>query len=68
MPPDGWLIAYAKVNGHIVVTHEEMAPRAKKTVPIPNVCIQFGVDYCNTFTMLRELQVRFVLKHGKTKK
>ena len=24
---DGWLIAYAKVNGHIVVTHEEMAPR-----------------------------------------
>jgi len=32
---DGWVIAYAKVNGLVVVTHEELAPDAKKTVPIP---------------------------------
>ena len=52
---DGWVIAYAKVNGLIVVTHEEYAPDVKKKVPIPNVCVEFDVDYCNTFDMLRDL-------------
>jgi hypothetical protein len=65
---DGWVIAYAKVNGYIVVTHEVLAPNAKKKVPMPNVCAQFGVKYCNTFEMLRELKVQFVLRHGKSKK
>jgi hypothetical protein len=59
---DGWVIAYAKANGLIVVTHEEYAPDAKKKVPMPNVCLQFGVDYCNTFEMLTELGIRLVLK------
>lgn len=36
---DGWMIAYAKANGLILVTHEEYAPGAEKKVPIPNVCI-----------------------------
>ncbi|MGA2062698.1 MAG: DUF4411 family protein [Thermoguttaceae bacterium] len=59
---DGWLIAYAKANGMIVVTHEEYAPDAKKKVPIPNVCRQFGVECVNTFEMLHELGIKFVLK------
>lgn len=59
---DGWLVAYAKANGLVVVTHEGYAPEAKKTVKIPNVCIEFDVDYCNTYDMLRELKQRFVLK------
>src|SRR5262249_49725186 len=46
---DCWVIAYAKVNGLTVVTHEELAPDAKKTVPMPNVCLEFDVDYANTF-------------------
>ena len=56
---DPWLIAYAKVSGHTVVTYEEHRPEAQNTVPIPNVCIRFGVDCVNPFQMLRELGVRF---------
>jgi hypothetical protein len=52
---DGWVAAYANTNGLVVVTHEEFAPDVKKKVPIPNVCIEFGVEYCNTFEMLRGL-------------
>ncbi len=62
---DGWVVAYAKVNGLVVVTHEEYAPDAKKDVPIPNLCIEFDVDYCNTFEMLRALRIRFGLKKRK---
>jgi hypothetical protein len=58
---DGWLTAYAKVNGLTVVTHEELAPGAMKTVPIPNLCLEFDIDYANTFEMLTDLNVRFVL-------
>lgn len=58
---DGWLIAYAKVNNAVVVTHEKFANDAKNRVPIPNVCRQFNVSYCNTFELLRQLGVRFVL-------
>ncbi len=61
---DGWIIAFAKVNGSIVVTHEEYAPDVRRKVPIPNVCIEFNVDYCNTFEMLKNLNVQFVLRHG----
>jgi hypothetical protein len=59
---DGWIVAYAKANDLNVVTHEEYAPEAKKKVPIPNVCIEFGVSYCNTFEMLRELKEQFVAR------
>ena len=59
---DGWLIAYAKTNGLVVVTHEDYAPDAKKKVPIPNVCLEFNVEYCSTFAMLRDLKVQFILR------
>lgn len=55
---DGWLVAYAMVNGYIVVTHEQYASDARNRIPIPNVCRQFGVSYVNTFMMLRDLGVR----------
>ena len=58
---DGWLIAYAQTHNAIVVTQEASAPEAKNRVPIPNVCRQFNVPYLNTFEMLRQLGVRFVL-------
>ncbi len=64
---DGWLIAYAKENGLIVVTHEEYAPGAQNKVPIPNVCIEFGVEFTDTFDMLRELKEEFVLKTKRRK-
>jgi hypothetical protein len=59
---DGWLVAFAQVNGLALVTHEEYAPDVRNKVPIPNICMEFGVDYCNTFEMLRELKEQFVLK------
>ncbi len=58
---DGWLIAYAKVHRCTVVTHETHAPDAKRKVPIPNVCLAFGVPYCTTFEMLDILRPQFVL-------
>jgi hypothetical protein len=56
---DGWVVAYAKAHGLKVVTHEVYAPNIKKRVKIPNVCVEFSVDYCNTFEMLQELGVKF---------
>lgn len=60
---DGWLVAYAQTReDHIVVTMEEHAPHAKKKVPLPNLCIQFGVRYTDTFTMLKDLGAKFALE------
>lgn len=56
---DGWVVAYARVHNAVVVTHEAFNADARKRVPIPNVCRQFAVDCCDTFAMLRELEVRF---------
>lgn len=57
---DGWVVAYAAVNGLNVVTHEQYAPDAKRKVPIPNVCLEFDVEYVDTFSMLRDLGEKFV--------
>ena len=59
---DGWLVAYATANGLVVVTHEVYAPDSKTEVKLPNVCLEFEVDYCDTFDMLRDLKEQFVLK------
>jgi len=56
---DGWLVAYARVHGAIVVTNEQPAPGAKREIKLPDVCDQFGVGRENTFSMLRSLGVRF---------
>ncbi len=50
---------YAKAHNGVVVTHEEYAREARKRVPLPNVCKQFGVDYVDTFAVLRALEVEF---------
>jgi len=52
---DGWLIATARKLGYCLVTHEARQDAAKARVPMPNVCDEFGVAYCNTYEMLREL-------------
>jgi hypothetical protein len=58
---DGWVIAFARAYGHVVVTHEEYAPDAKSKVPMPNVCLEFDVEYRDTFEMLRMLGVELGL-------
>jgi hypothetical protein len=52
---DAWLVAYAKVTGHVVVTEEVFAPNIKKQIEIPNACRAFSVPCINTFEMLRDL-------------
>ena len=56
---DGWLAAYAKVHGALVVTQEVFNSDVKRRVPLPNLCRQFDVRCCNTLDMLRGLGVRF---------
>ena len=56
---DGWVAAYARVHGAIVVTHERHDPNVKKRVPLGNVCHEFKLPVKDTFEMLREFQVRF---------
>jgi len=52
---DGWLVAFARVHGHTVVTHEKPSADARRRVKIPNVCEAFKVPYTNTYDMLRAL-------------
>lgn len=61
---DGWLVAHARVHGEVVVTNEQSAPQSKREIKLPDVCDHFGVEYDNTFSMLKELSVRFDLAAG----
>ena len=56
---DGWLVAYARANGCLVVTQEVLNPDVKRKVPIPNLCKAFDVRWIDTFAMFRNLGVRF---------
>lgn len=57
---DAWLVAYAKVKGCVVVTHEQFIPDVKRRVPIPNACKEFDIPYINTYDMLRSLNAKFI--------
>ena len=56
---DGWLVAYARIHGSVVMTLGESRPDSRNQIKLPDVCIQFGVPYENVFTMLRALQVQY---------
>jgi hypothetical protein len=55
---DGWLVAYAKAKGCVVVTNETFQPSIRRKVKIPNVCQAFGIPCINTFEMLRAVGIR----------
>ncbi len=59
---DGWLAAYARVHGYIVITGEQFRPDVKSKVPLPNVCKQFDVECRDVFQMLHDLNIRFEWK------
>jgi predicted nucleic acid-binding protein len=52
---DGWLVAYARVHGLVVVTHETYSADARNKIKIPNVCRAFSVEHVDTWAMLRGL-------------
>ncbi|MHB0886420.1 MAG: DUF4411 family protein [Bacillota bacterium] len=55
---DGWLVAYAKANDCILVTHEQFAKDVKARIPIPNACRELGLEIRDTFAMLRALSIK----------
>jgi hypothetical protein len=58
---DPWLISKACVINATIVTHERLDPPNSKKVKIPNVAQHFGVECISTFTLLKEMKVKFTL-------
>lgn len=56
---DTWLLAFALAKGAKVVTHEVLSPESQKQIPIPNVCQAFSLEFCDTFTLLKDLKFSF---------
>lgn len=56
---DYYLVAHALVQGHVVVTQEVHEPGITRRVKIPNACIGLGVQWMNTYSMLRAEAARF---------
>ncbi len=56
---DPWLIAYAKKNNCVIVTHETSQPEIKKRIKIPEACAYFGVRFISPIQMFRELGETF---------
>ena len=60
---DPWLIASARAQGAIIVTHEVMVPGNSTKVKIPNVAREFGVDYIDVFDLLELTEDRLILQN-----
>lgn len=61
---DAWLLAYClhwdgQGQDICLVTAETYNPEAKKRVPIPNICRDFNLVYCNCFDLIRNLKFTF---------
>ncbi|HWA10742.1 MAG TPA: DUF4411 family protein [Opitutaceae bacterium] len=56
---DGWVLAYAKVNGCVVATHETEEPKINGRVKIPCAGRAFGITCVNPFDMLKAFPVKF---------
>jgi hypothetical protein len=53
---DGWIVAFAKVHGLVVVTHE-VHDNGSARVKIPSMCKAFSVPHCTTFAMLQDFKI-----------
>jgi hypothetical protein len=56
---DGWIIAHAKCDGGIVVSHESRVDKTSMTPKIPNICTQFEVPCIGLAEMLTRLNFKF---------
>ncbi len=56
---DYFLVAQALSRGYVVVTHEEPAPLAQRSIKIPDACNAVGVRWISPFQMLRAEGARF---------
>jgi hypothetical protein len=55
---DALLVAHAKLTGAAVVTFEKSAPEGRKEIKVPDACKFLGVEFVDTFVMLRTLGVK----------
>ena len=55
---DSYLIAYAMLGGHQIVTFEVPAPGSRNKIKIPDAGNAFGVSSITPFQMLRQHGVR----------
>ena len=51
---DSFLIAYAMLGGHQIVTLEASAPRSRNNIKIPDAGNAFGISSITPFQMLRQ--------------
>lgn len=58
---DHLLVAHARAHGRTLVTHERSQPNSKKRVLIPDAFLAMGVEFADTFTMLRRTRARLEL-------
>ena len=56
---DPWVIAQARFENCIVVTHETVVAEDSKKIKIPNICNRFNVKCVGPYHMLRILKARF---------
>lgn len=56
---DGWVMAYAKVKDHTVVSMEVSAPYSQKSAKMPDICSAHGINHVDTYEFLREVGARF---------
>jgi hypothetical protein len=61
---DTWLLAHClskqkEGKSITLVTGEVSNSNIKKRVPIPNVCEDFNINYCNCFELIKALNFRF---------
>ncbi len=58
---DYYLVAHAYAHGHVAVSQEIFEPGMTKRIKIPNACNGMGVQWMNTYTMLRTEGAKFVM-------
>ncbi len=58
---DYFLVSQAHSLGYTVVTHEEPAPLAQRSIKIPDACKALGVEWMSPWRMLRVEGARFGL-------
>jgi predicted nucleic acid-binding protein len=58
---DWLLVAHARAHDHTLVTHERSQPNAKRRVLVPDACLAMGVEFADTFSMLRQTRARLEL-------
>ena len=58
---DAWLISLAltDIDKYVIVTFEKENYQKKVKIPIPNVCKEFNIKYCDLFQMLKNLNFKF---------